>query len=86
LFRQYHIKAIFAITFQQHKQQQRTMEEVFNFLTLAAELEDKNKIEAATKVGAPCVLFVNVKYGRLSCFSKKHHSITIENSITKRYT
>jgi hypothetical protein len=34
------------------------MEEVFNFLTLAAELEDKNKIEAATKVGVPCVLFV----------------------------
>lgn len=28
------------------------MEEVFSFLSLAAELEEKNKIEAATKVGA----------------------------------
>jgi hypothetical protein len=31
---------------------ERTMEEVFAFLSLASELEEKNKIEAATKVSA----------------------------------
>jgi hypothetical protein len=36
---------------------ERTMEEVFAFLSLASELEEKNKIEAATKVGVTFVVF-----------------------------